>query len=307
MASKRGHQDCHCLTCVVVRLGFEVLGLPYETFASWRVWASRFWDCLAGLLRRGASGLRGHGAALRDFCAATGLGFEVSGLPCEIFTPWRVWASGFWGCLTRLLRCGASGLRGFGAALRDFCAVARLGFEVSGLPYRTFALWCVWASRSWGCLTRLLRRDWFGLRGFGATLQDFCALVRLGFEVLGLPYETFASRLVWASRFRGYLTRLLCRGASGLRGFGPALQDFCVVWAQGATARNGAGPRGFVTGLHGFGTGLRGSGAGLRGVRNAPPPVTAGVRGFGPQTSKPNCLNYKNAIKREEMSKKDPR
>ena len=179
--------------CVVVRLGFEVMGLPYETFAPRLVWASRFRGYLARFLRRGASGLRGFGAALRDFCVVARLGFEVSGLPYETFAPWRVWASRFQGCLTGLLRFGASGLRGLGAALRDFCVATGLGFEVSGLPCKTFALWCAWASRCWGCLTRLLRRDWSGLRGFGATLRDFCAVARLGFEVLGLPYRTFAS------------------------------------------------------------------------------------------------------------------
>lgn len=67
-----------------------------------------------------------------------------------------------------------------------------LGFEVSGLPYDTFVLWCVWASRFQGCFTRLWHRSESGLRGLGAALRYFCVVARLGFEVLGLPHEVFA-------------------------------------------------------------------------------------------------------------------
>ena len=108
-------------------VGFEVSGLPYLIFAPWHVWASRFRGCRAGLLHRGGFGLRCFRTAIRDFCTKAGLGFEVSKLPYETFVSWWVWASKFQGCLTRLLRRGASGLRGLGAALRFFCIEIECG------------------------------------------------------------------------------------------------------------------------------------------------------------------------------------
>ena len=72
------------------------------------------------------------------------LGFNVLGLPPGV---------------------NSFGLPGFGAVLRNFCAVVRLGFEVLGLPPRCCFVWAA----------------------------PFApVLIRLGFEVVGLPYEAFA-------------------------------------------------------------------------------------------------------------------